>query len=196
MLRVCATREALHRVRVDLLVVGFAEDERPLRGSAGLVDWRLCGALSRLIRAGRIGGARGEALLMPAGGGLRAGRVLALGLGAPDAGPAGAAPVADALARAGALQVERVALAAPFAAEGDGERGLDRLLAAAGSGWRAGGRAQDGLLLLLARPARRESLARWLQARAGAPPEGVSILPAEGARRASPAGLRDLSTGT
>src|SRR6266446_3210351 len=41
--------------------------ERPLTGLAGLVDWRLSGRLSRLIRAGLVIGAAGEALLTPPG---------------------------------------------------------------------------------------------------------------------------------
>ena len=35
------------------LVLPVFRDDRPLRGSAGLVDWRLCGWLSRLIKATR-----------------------------------------------------------------------------------------------------------------------------------------------
>lgn len=41
------------------------EDERPVRGAAGLVDWRLCGALSRVLIEGRFVGAMGDALLFP-----------------------------------------------------------------------------------------------------------------------------------
>jgi hypothetical protein len=51
----------------DTLVVTFFADERPLRGAAGLADWRLCGRLSRLIKHQRVSGAMGEALMMPPG---------------------------------------------------------------------------------------------------------------------------------
>jgi hypothetical protein len=51
----------------ELLALPFFADERPLRGAAGLVDWRLCGRLSRLLSAGRVSGARGEATLVPTG---------------------------------------------------------------------------------------------------------------------------------
>src|SRR5262249_59421955 len=34
---------------VDSLCLFVAEDERPLRGTAGYVDWRMCGKLSRLL---------------------------------------------------------------------------------------------------------------------------------------------------
>jgi alkylhydroperoxidase family enzyme len=71
----------LERVRAELAVVAFFEGERPLRGSAGRADWRLCGALSELLVAGRLAGARGEALLVTSEGALRAPRLVALGLG-------------------------------------------------------------------------------------------------------------------
>src|SRR6186997_1926823 len=65
----------------DALLLTFFADERPLRGAAGLADWRLCGRLSRLIKQGRIEGKRGETLLLPPGRRLRFGRVLLFGLG-------------------------------------------------------------------------------------------------------------------
>jgi len=75
----------LERVRAELAVVAFFEGERPLRGSAGRADWRLCGALSELLARGRLLGARGEAVLVTSDGALRAPRVVALGLGAREA---------------------------------------------------------------------------------------------------------------
>ena len=50
----------------DALVLSFFSDERPLRGAAGLADWRLCGRLSRLLQAGRVSGTFGESTLLPA----------------------------------------------------------------------------------------------------------------------------------
>ena len=67
--------------RVDALVLSFFRDERPLRGAAGLADWRLCGRLSRLIKLGRLRGDRHETLLMPPGRRLPFQRVLLFGLG-------------------------------------------------------------------------------------------------------------------
>jgi hypothetical protein len=52
--------------RPELFVAPFFADERPLRGAAGLADWRLCGRLSRLILAGRVSGDAGETTLLPA----------------------------------------------------------------------------------------------------------------------------------
>jgi hypothetical protein len=49
----------------DLFVVPTFSDVRPLRGAAGLLDWRLNGRLSDCLREQRFAGARGERLLMP-----------------------------------------------------------------------------------------------------------------------------------
>lgn len=56
----------LDALKSEALCIPFFEDERPLRGALGLVDWRLCGLLSRLIMRSRISGARGETVLVPA----------------------------------------------------------------------------------------------------------------------------------
>jgi hypothetical protein len=65
----------------DALLLPFFSDERPLRGAAGLCDWRLNGRLSRLLRAKRATGARGETLLLPPGRRLTFKRVMLFGLG-------------------------------------------------------------------------------------------------------------------
>jgi hypothetical protein len=49
----------------EALILPFFEDERPLRGAAGLCDWRLCGRLSRLLSSGRVRGSWGETTLYP-----------------------------------------------------------------------------------------------------------------------------------
>ena len=61
------TMEALDQADAEALCLFVSEDERPLTGLAGLVDWRLSGRLSRMIRAGLVIGAAGEALLTPPG---------------------------------------------------------------------------------------------------------------------------------
>jgi hypothetical protein len=73
---------ALDTSEADGMALFVAKDERPLRGFAGLCDWRLCGTLSRVVRSGFFAGAPGEALLMPGKGRLRATKIFALGLGA------------------------------------------------------------------------------------------------------------------
>jgi len=65
----------------DTLLLPIFADERPLRGAAGLCDWRLCGRLSRLLRSARATGIQGESLLMPPGRRLRFGRLMLFGLG-------------------------------------------------------------------------------------------------------------------
>jgi hypothetical protein len=49
----------------EALILTFFADERPLRGAAGLCDWRLCGRLSRLLLGGRVRGNWGETTLYP-----------------------------------------------------------------------------------------------------------------------------------
>ena len=55
----------LDELNSEALALAFFEDERPLRRAAGLVDWRLCGRISRMLLRGRVTGELGEALLVP-----------------------------------------------------------------------------------------------------------------------------------
>jgi leucyl aminopeptidase len=64
----------------DALVVPVWTDIRPLRGAAGLLDWRLCGKLSQMLRDGRFTGATGEKLLLATNRVVWQ-RVLAMGVG-------------------------------------------------------------------------------------------------------------------
>src|SRR5687768_12827014 len=52
-------------LKSEAIALAFFEDERPLRGALGLLDWRMCGAISRLIVRGRARGALGETVLIP-----------------------------------------------------------------------------------------------------------------------------------
>ena len=65
----------------ELLALPFFVDERPLRGAAGLVDWRLCGRLSRLLLADRVAGTFGESTLLPPSRRLPFPKLLLYGLG-------------------------------------------------------------------------------------------------------------------
>jgi hypothetical protein len=65
----------------DTLVLPVFKDDRPLRGAAGLADWRLCGRLSRLVKANKASADAGETLMLPPGRRLRFNRVLWFGLG-------------------------------------------------------------------------------------------------------------------
>jgi hypothetical protein len=65
----------------DTLVLPVFRDDRPLRGAAGLADWRLCGKLSRLVKANKATADAGETLLLPPGRRLRFNRLMWFGLG-------------------------------------------------------------------------------------------------------------------
>ena len=102
---------------VDALCLFVGEDDRPLPGSAGYVDWRLCGALSRVLQSGFFVGAREDSLLLPTDGRFSVPRVFVMGLGQRRALEAGA--LGEALAAAGRVltraRVEAVALELPGA---------------------------------------------------------------------------------
>ena len=82
---------------VDLVDLGeldlpFFADERPLRGAAGLCDWRLCGKLSQVLQRGRVTGALGEVTLVPGRPRLPFDKLLLVGCGpGGDFGGAGSA---------------------------------------------------------------------------------------------------------
>lgn len=67
--------------RRDCLVLPVFRDDRPLRGAAGLADWRMCGKLSRMIKANRASAEAGESILLPPGRRLPFSRILWFGLG-------------------------------------------------------------------------------------------------------------------
>jgi hypothetical protein len=132
-------------------------DERPLRGSAGRADWRLCGRLSELAVAGKLSGRRGEALLAATFGGLAAPVVLVLGLGPRAAFDASGlqAFAGEAVRRALGLRVPTLALPMPegvAGATGLFERGERVLLGAAEAlASRTAGEPAELRLLLLVR---------------------------------------------
>jgi hypothetical protein len=65
----------------ELLIAPWCSSDRPPRGAAGRVDWRMCGLVSQLICDDRLSGERDEKLLLATHGRLRAPRVLLLGMG-------------------------------------------------------------------------------------------------------------------
>ena len=65
----------------DVLVTGFFQDERPLKGSSGWIDWRLNGMLSRFLIRKRLTGEWQETTLIPSQGRVMPRMVLLLGLG-------------------------------------------------------------------------------------------------------------------
>jgi hypothetical protein len=72
---------ALDRAVSDIVVGSIFADERPPRGVAALVDWRMSGRLSARCLNGFLTGARGEQFLMPGRPKLPFEKVLLFGLG-------------------------------------------------------------------------------------------------------------------
>ncbi|MGK5087544.1 hypothetical protein WDW86_08295 [Bdellovibrionota bacterium FG-2] len=56
---------ALENHAIDGLVATLYQNERPLFGLAGLLDWRFHGALSSYLRAGAMSGREGECIYIP-----------------------------------------------------------------------------------------------------------------------------------
>ncbi|MCE9625602.1 MAG: hypothetical protein K8R69_09165 [Deltaproteobacteria bacterium] len=81
MIQLKITSDPIDEVENHLTMVLAYEDVRPLKGQAGMVDWRLNGSLSNLILKDRFNGKRGEALLMPLHGRLPAKELLVMGMG-------------------------------------------------------------------------------------------------------------------
>jgi cytosol aminopeptidase family protein len=71
----------LDEANVELCACGIWSDERPMRGLAGLLDWRLGGRLSALIKSGFLAGELGEVLLVPGRPHVRFEKVFLVGLG-------------------------------------------------------------------------------------------------------------------
>jgi hypothetical protein len=111
----------LERTRADIVAFYFFDTDRPLQSGAGRVDWRLCGQISRLLIAGKLSGASGEAVLLQSGGGLMAPLAIGLGLGARNAFDAEACEAlgADAARRALYLGARTLALPLPDPHAGD-----------------------------------------------------------------------------
>ncbi len=72
---------ALDQIGTEILVASLAEDERPPHGVAGLVDWRLAGRVSRLMKRGFATGRLGEVVMVPAKPRLPFEKVLLFGVG-------------------------------------------------------------------------------------------------------------------
>jgi hypothetical protein len=107
-------------LRCEALALPLFSDERPLRGALGLVDWRMCGFVSRLRGVGRLQGAWQETVLIPARPKLTMDKLFLFGVGASaelDAARVRAAVdhMLDTLARA---RVRTTALSLPGRAFG------------------------------------------------------------------------------
>lgn len=81
MINLKITSDSLDEIDSQVALILSYSDIRPLKGQAGLVDWRLNGYLSHLIGQERFSGQMGEALLMPSQGRLGPKELMVLGLG-------------------------------------------------------------------------------------------------------------------
>jgi len=170
----------IERSGADVVGVPLFEDERPLRGSAGRADWRLCGKLSALVVEGEIAGAPGEAALLATFGGLRTPLLLVLGAGSREAYDARAyqAVAREATRRALALRVDSLALSFVSAAGGAAAQELRAagLISAAAASM---SEVEDGrelqLRLLVAREEATRAADLLRRARPGRLPEGVAL---------------------
>lgn len=66
---------------IEALCCFVTEDERPLTGATGYLDWRLCGGLSKVLGSGFFVGAPDDRLLMPTDARIPAAKIFAVGLG-------------------------------------------------------------------------------------------------------------------
>ena len=177
----------LERIEAEVLVLPLFEGEIPLRGAVGRIDWRLCGRLSRLAAAGQLPAEAGAAFLTPGGGGVRARRVLGLGLG-PRSAEDFEAWAAAAFDRARRLADGPLALALPDS----GERLAPRLAQLASLA-RAGEAPQR---VCVAPEAPDETVAlQWFRSMARRPqPGGLEIAPPPEGRAPRGAGLAEAAT--
>lgn len=77
--------KSLDEVNCEALAIPFFAEERPLQGAFGLVDWRLCGLISRMMVRKRIVGAFKESVLLPGYPRIGVEKLLLFGLGSADA---------------------------------------------------------------------------------------------------------------
>ncbi len=105
----------LDEVSADAVVLGIFDGERPLRGLAGLIDWRLNGLITSWLMDGRFVAQSGEMLLYPDRGRLSFERVVVVGLGRPESYDTESFPVAARQLLRGARDIgaRRVAASLP-----------------------------------------------------------------------------------
>jgi len=73
--------EPIDKMPSDTLVLSVFKDEKPLKGANGLVDWRQCGLLSKLLMNNTFSGEYKEVALILSDKRKRAPKILIVGLG-------------------------------------------------------------------------------------------------------------------
>jgi hypothetical protein len=128
---------AIDEASAEVIACTMWSDERPMRGLAALLDWRLAGRLSALARSGFMRGDADEVVLVPGRPHLPFEKILVFGLGARSA--FGDGVVRRMLARLAStlegLNVKRALVELPGRASGDlsAERAAELLLECAES---------------------------------------------------------------
>jgi hypothetical protein len=187
-LRIELANAPIEAVAAELAVVAFFELEALVAGSAGRVDWRLCGALSRLALQGEVRGACGEATLVPSGGGIAAPLVLVLGLGPRAAFDRDALErfAAEALDRSRRLRARSVALGWPTRLAIPPSEQVDALLLGLAASSQAATLPET--LRVVGSASEAAALAEALRGRSGSLPPGLTLA----APLLAPAGPRAL----
>ncbi len=72
---------AIDTTSAEVIACSVFQDERPMRGLAGLLDWRLAGRLSVIAKSDFLTGAEGEIVLVPGRPYVRFEKILVLGIG-------------------------------------------------------------------------------------------------------------------
>lgn len=80
-MKVKLSGQGIDRIECEAVISYFFADERPLQGTAGWIDWRLDGCLSRLINSGKINGNFKEFILIGSQDMLCSPRIILVGLG-------------------------------------------------------------------------------------------------------------------
>ncbi len=83
-MKVTLVKPDLHqidRVAVDTFALTVFDDHRPPQGLTGLVDWRMCGMVSRMLLNGSISARFRDVTLLPAYSRFPSNRILVFGMG-------------------------------------------------------------------------------------------------------------------
>lgn len=75
------SKQALDQIKVDCTVVFLFSDQKPLKGNAALIDWRLNGRLSQCLIKGWFEAKAGEVMIMPSEARLDSKELFLVGLG-------------------------------------------------------------------------------------------------------------------
>ncbi|MBU0505107.1 MAG: M17 family peptidase N-terminal domain-containing protein [bacterium] len=75
------TSEAIDKISAEIIVLMHYEDDVPFKNFLGVLDWRINGRLSEIVKLNKFHGSAKEKLLIPSENRFKANEVLILGLG-------------------------------------------------------------------------------------------------------------------